>query len=170
MIDTARRYLSLRVLAILPIILFIPTLVSFGIAEPDALWPEASGVFFHLAVLLLVSRLPGPQWGKAAGYAWVALDTLAGIMAINYVEYDIYWPVRLGAQVFAGFWIITSAVCMRPWSIRIVGVITGIWLGGFSFVSMRAPEEALYPAGLLILVWFALISIRSRKIETPDPS
>ncbi|GAA3208059.1 hypothetical protein ACFO1B_18850 [Dactylosporangium siamense] len=149
-----------RTLALLPIVLFIPSLVSFAVSEPGVVWPEYSGVFFHLAILFLVARMDAPQWAKAAGYSWIALDVLTGILSINDVPYEITWPVRLGGHVFAGLWIAVSSVHARSVAIRVVGVLTGVWLGAFSFVADVAPEEALYPAGLLIVVWFGLLAVR----------
>jgi hypothetical protein len=150
---------SFRMLAIAPIILFIPSLVSFVVAEPGVVWPEYTGVFFHLAILLLISRMEAPDWAKAAGYGWIALDVLTGIMSINEVPYDITWPVRLGGHVLAGVWIVMSSVHARPWPIRIVGSLTGLWLGAYSFVANIAPEPVLYPAAMLIIVWFVLLAV-----------
>ncbi|WP_220449122.1 hypothetical protein [Nonomuraea mesophila] len=39
-------------------------------------------------ILFLVSRLEAAPWAKAAGYGWVTLDVLAGILMINAVEHD----------------------------------------------------------------------------------
>ena len=43
--------LNFRVVALAPVVLFIPSLVSFAIAEPGTVWPEYPGIFFHLAFL-----------------------------------------------------------------------------------------------------------------------
>ncbi|GGM94486.1 hypothetical protein GCM10011609_34940 [Lentzea pudingi] len=150
--------LSFRIIAILPIILFVPSLVSFAISEPGVVWPECSGVFFHLAILLLVSRLDAPNWAKAAGYSWITLDVLTGIMSINGVAHDITWPIRLGGHVFAGVWIAVASACASRQIIRVVGIVTGVWLGGYSFVADIAPDFVLYPSALLIIVWFALLA------------
>lgn len=101
------------VLPLLPFVLFLPTLVSFVIDEPGAVWVEFPGVFFHLAILLLISRLDAPDWAKAAGYGWIAIDVLSGILTINAVPYEITRPVRLGGHVLAGVWIAMSSVFLR---------------------------------------------------------
>jgi uncharacterized membrane protein len=44
----------------------------------------------------------------------------------------------------------------------VVGVITGVWLAGYSFVGTLLAEEFLRPAEILILVWFALLAIFHR--------
>ena len=166
MIDPHKPYLSMRVLAILPIVLFIPSLISFIVAEPGVVWPEYSGIFFHLSILFLISRMDAPNWAKAAGYGWIVLDVLTGILSINEVPYDITWPVRLGGHVLAGVWIAVSSACARQWVIRIVGVLTGVWLGGYSFVANFAPESLIQPAGALIIVWFVLLAV----MYTPSSS
>ena len=170
MIDPRKNYLSFRMLAILPILFFLPSLVSFAISEPGVDWPEYTGVFFHLVILFLISRMDAPSWAKAAGYGWIILDVLTGIMNINGVDYDIHWPVRLGGHVLAGVWIATSSACARNLAVRVVGILTGLWLGGYSFVANIAPEEILYPAGLLIIVWFALLAIKYQPTRDADPS
>ena len=160
MLDPNRPYLSFRILAVLPIVLFTPTLVAFAVAEPGVIWAEYPGVFFHLSILFVIFRMRTPTWTKAAGLAWITLDVLAGITSINGVPYDITWPIRLGGHVFAGTWIATSSLFAAHRSIRVVGVLTGVWLGGYSFVANIAPVPVLYPTSLLLVVWFALLAWR----------
>lgn len=157
--DPRSSHLGFRTIAILPVILFIPSLVSFAVAEPGVVWPEYTGVFFHLAILLLISRMNAPDWARAAGYGWITLDVLTGVMSINGVAYEITWPVRLGGHVLAGLWILVSSACARRWVIRIVGGLTGVWLAGYSFVANVVPAPVLYPAALLIVVWFVLLAV-----------
>ena len=160
---------STRTLAIVPIALFLPTLVSFVVSEPGVVWPEYTGVFFHLAILLLVARLDAPVWAKAAGYSWVALDVLTGIMSINGVAYDVTWPVRLGGHVFAGTWILTSSLFAHHRATRLVGAVTGAWLASYSFVAPIAPHAALAPSSVLIIAWFALLATRYDATNAPRP-
>ncbi|GGL10505.1 hypothetical protein [Mangrovihabitans endophyticus] len=150
--------LSFRVLAVLPIILFLPSIVAFAVAEPGVVWPEYPGVFFHLAILVLIARIDAPPWAKAAGYSWITLDVLTGIMSIYGVAYDLTWPVRLGGHVFAGVWILTSSLCARNRAIAVVGAITGVWLGAYSFIADVAPVQILYPSAPLVIVWLALLA------------
>ncbi|MER7115064.1 hypothetical protein ABT332_11305 [Saccharomonospora azurea] len=164
MFDARRRYVSLRLLALLPLVLFFPAVIAFFV-DPDVAWGEYLGVFFHLSILFLVSRLEAAPWAKAAGYGWVALDVLAGILMINEVAYDTAWAVRLGGHVLAGVWIVSSSLVNRAWPVTAVGVITGLWLTGYSFVGNVLPESFLRPAGILILVWFALLAIFHRPAE-----
>jgi hypothetical protein len=167
MLDPRRHYLSLRLVALLPLVLFLPAVVAFFV-DPDVAWGEYLGVFFHLSILFLVSRLPAANWAKAAGYGWVVLDVLTGILMINDVDHDTAWAVRLGGHVLAGVWIVASSLVSRPWPIRVVGVLTGVWLAGYSFVGSHLAEEFLRPAGILILVWFALLAGLHR--DEPDHS
>lgn len=95
-----RRSASDGVLA--PVVLFLPTLVAFAVSKPGVIWPEYSGIFFHLAFLLVIARLNAPEWARAAGYGWIAFDALTGILAINGLPYDLTWPVRMGGHVLAG--------------------------------------------------------------------
>lgn len=138
--------------------LFLPTLVSFVIDEPGAVWVEFPGVFFHLAILLVISRLDAPEWAKVAGYGWIAIDVLSGILTINGVPDEITWPVRLGGHALAGVWLAMSSVALRRPLVTAVGVVTGVWLGGCSFVIAHAPEWILAPSSILIMVWFAMLA------------
>ncbi|WP_434441585.1 hypothetical protein [Lentzea sp. E54] len=158
MLDARRHYVSLRYLAILPLVLFFPAVIAFFV-NPEVEWGEYLGVFFHLSIFFLVSRLDAAPWAKAAGYGWVTLDVLAGILMINEIEYDIAWAVRLGGHVLAGVWIVASSLVSRVWPVIVVGMITGLWLASYSFVGTVLPETYLRPAGILILVWFALLAI-----------
>ncbi|WP_217139969.1 hypothetical protein [Streptomyces sp. AC627_RSS907] len=164
MFDARRHYVSLRSLALLPLVLFLPAVIAFFV-DPDVEWGEYLGVFFHLSILFLVSRLEAAPWAKAAGYGWVALDVLAGILMINEIEYDTAWAVRLGGHVLAGVWIVSSSLVSRAWPVSAVGVITGLWLAAYSFVGNVLPESFLRPAGILILVWFALLAVFHRPAE-----
>lgn len=166
MFSSNRVYLDVRWAAILPLVLFAPAVVAF-FAAPDVWWGEYLGVFFHLAILWLIPRLDAAQWSRAAGYGWVALDVLAGILMINGVDHDTAWAVRLGAHVLAGVWIVSSSAVSRSWIVTVLGVVTGVWLGGYSLVAPQLGEEFLRPAGILILVWFASIAATART--TADP-
>lgn len=158
MLDSNRPYLTLRTVALLPLALFAPAVVAFFTA-PNIWWGEYLGVLFHLSILFLVARLDAPQWAKAAGYGWVSLDVLAGILIINDVPYDTAWAVRLGAHVLAGTWIVAASLVNRSRIVAAAGIITGVWLAGYSFVGTLLPEEALRPAGICILIWFAAIAV-----------
>lgn len=161
MLDPRRPYLSLRAVALLPLVLFFPAVVAFFV-NPTVVWGEYLGVFFHLSILFLVSRLDAASWAKAAGYGWVTLDVLAGILMINDIPYDTAWAVRLGGHVLAGVWIVSSSLVAEAWPVRMVGVITGLWLASYSFAGNVLPEPFLRPAGICILVWFALLAFFHR--------
>ncbi len=169
MLDPRRPYLSLRTVALLPLVLFFPAVVAFFV-DPTVAWGEYLGVFFHLSILFLVSRLDAASWAKAAGYGWVALDVLAGILMINDIPYETAWAIRLGGHVLAGVWIVSSSLVSEARPVRVVGTITGFWLAAYSFVGNALPEEFLRPAGICILVWFALLAIfhRSAAERSPD--
>lgn len=162
MLDPRRHYLSLPVVALLPLVLFFPAVIAFFV-NPEVAWGEYLGVFFHLSILFLVSRLDAAPWAKAAGYGWVTLDVLTGILMINDVPYETAWAVRLGGHVLAGVWIVSSSLVSKAWPVRVVGVVTGLWLAGYSFAGDVLPESALRPAGICILVWFALLAIFNRS-------
>lgn len=153
----------------IPVALFVPVVTSFFIESAESeKWPEYIGIFFHLAVLPLVARLSAPEWGKAAGYGWLTVDIVVGVLAINDVTAGLTEILRLGGHVCAGVWIITSSLCSRSWPIRIVYTLTGVWLAGYSFVAPVTPSQLLTPASLLAVVWFALHATFPADPANPD--
>lgn len=159
MLTADREILSFRTLAILPLILFLPPLVSFAVA-PGAIAFEYVGILYHLAMLFLISRMDAPEWGKAAGFGWITIDVVAGAMLINEVPAEIATPVRLGGHILAGVWIMTASLLTSQQSIRVVGVILGFCLSAYTFVGNVLPEGFLSPTGLLMIVWLGLLAWR----------
>lgn len=168
--NPTRQYLSTRAVALIPILLFLPPVASFFV-DPGATWAEYFGVLFHLSLLLLVSRLRAPEWGRAAGYGWLTIDVLVGVLKINALPDDLTDAMRLGGHVMAGTWILAASWCASSWPVRIVGSITGIWLAGYTFVAEILPSGSLTPASLLIILWFALIAASPVAVgdDTCDP-
>ena len=92
-------------------------------------------------------------------------EDAAGSLMINGVPYDTAWAVRLGGHVLAGGWIVSSSLVCEAWPVRVIGVVTGLWLASYSFVADVLPESYLRPAGICILIWFALLAIYHRSAE-----
>ncbi|MFE7127710.1 hypothetical protein [Streptomyces sp. NPDC057617] len=157
MLTVNREILSFRTLAVLPIVLFVPTL-ALGLATDGSPVGESVGVLFHLSILFVVSRMNAPIWAKAAGFGWLALDITTGAMLINNVPYDIAWPVRLGGHVLAGVWTITVSLLCRSTAIRAVGVVSGLWLALYTFFGAVLSNLWLSPQAFLTLVWFGLLA------------
>ena len=53
------RFLSTRAIAIAAFTFFAPVVVTFA-ASPGVFWADYPGILFHLAIFLLVPRLPAP--------------------------------------------------------------------------------------------------------------
>ena len=125
-----------------------------------------------LHFLLLVARLRAPEWARAAGYGWLTLDVLTGILSINGLPYDTTWPVRMGGHVLAGVWIATSSLHNRRLSIRIVGLLTGVILGGYSLVGNVLPLVFIQPSGIGLIAWLALMAVFAgpEDLRAPDDS
>ena len=93
--------LSTRAVSLIAFVLFVPVVASFRFA-PGTRWAAYVGIFYHLAVFLLVFKLPAPEWARAAGYGWLLLDVAAGTLNIKQVQPAIAHQVRLGGHIFAG--------------------------------------------------------------------
>lgn len=147
---------SPRILAIAAIAFFAPVAVTFAIA-PGVWWADYPGIFFHLAIFLLVPCLPAPDWAKAAGYGWIVLDVMTGVLTLHGVPHAIADSVRLGGHIFAGIWI-ASASMSGSSPMNVVGLITGAWLFTFTFVSPFLPMTMLAPASISMLLWLGIVA------------
>lgn len=65
MLDPHRPYASLRLVALLPLLLFLPAVIAFFL-DPDVAWGEYLGVFFHLSCHAWI-RHRGPRPLATAG-------------------------------------------------------------------------------------------------------
>ncbi|WP_407542512.1 hypothetical protein Q0M94_23255 (plasmid) [Deinococcus radiomollis] len=143
-------------LAISALVCFAPVVVTFAVA-PGVWWADYPGILFHLAMFFLVAKLPAPDWAKAAGYGWLVLDVMTGVLTLNHVPHATADFVRLGGHVFAGIWLVTSALSgSRPY--KIIGVLTGAWLGGYTFLSPFLPMTVIGPTAIFFLIWLGIIA------------
>jgi hypothetical protein len=124
---------STRDVALTAFILFAPVVASFRLA-PDSRWAEYLGIFFHLAIFFLVTKLPTPEWARTAGYGWLLLDVTAGALIINHVPRAVADYVRLGGHIFAGIWIAMASLQGSP-AAMLTGLPAGAFLFGYTFVS-----------------------------------
>lgn len=148
--------LTARPFAIVALLCFAPVVVSFAVA-PGAWWTDYPGILFHLAMFMVVAKLPAPGWAKAAGFAWLALDVTTGVMTLNAVPHAIAIYVRYGGHIFGGAWIATASLSGGR-AVKIVGLINGLLLFSYTFVSPFVPAKALAATAPLWLVWLAIVA------------
>jgi hypothetical protein len=169
MFRESREILSFRAIAILPIVFFAPSVV-LALAFPQGKVDATTGILFHVAMIFVVGRLPGPNWAKAAGFGWLTLDILCGALMLNDVPYEIAWPVRLGGHILAGIWLITESVLCTNRTIQVVGIVTGLWLITYTFFGTVLPTAVLGPPSVLTIVWLALLAWKYRPAEEATPA
>ncbi len=155
------RSLSPTWIALPALILFAVVVVSFS-RPHRPWWTDYPGIIWHLLTFILVAKLDAPDWARAAGYGWLVIDVLVGVLTLNHVPAALYFPIRLGGHVFGGTWITMASLSGSP-AMRIVGVIAGVWLAGYSFVSPFVSPKALGPDSILVIVWLGIIAWRYRK-------
>ena len=148
--------LSIRTVSLIALLLWAPVVASFRFA-PGARWAEYVGIFFHLAVFLLVFKLPAPEWARVAGYSWLLLDVAAGTLRINQVQPAIAQHVRLGGHIFAGIWIVMASL-QGSLAAKLAGLPAGAILFAYTFASPFLPTVCLSPAAILVLVWLAILA------------
>lgn len=134
---------------------FIPKL---GLTANSVLSLELNGgllpVVAHLLLLPVILALPAPKWAKAVGYGWVMVDIVTDIMALNGLSDSLYLPIRYGGHIGAAVWILSSSFAAKGW-MRIIGIVLGLLLGGFSFIP-HGSYLILLPTGFLLPIWFYL--------------
>jgi len=148
--------LSTRTVSLIVFALWVPVVASFRFA-PGNRWVEYVGIFFHLAMFLLVFKLPAPEWAKAAGYGWLLLDVAAGALMINHVPRTIAGNMRLGGHIFAGIWFVMASL-QGSFAAKLAGVPAGLFLFAYTFASPFLPPVWLSPASIFVLVWLGIIA------------
>ena len=148
--------LSIRTVSLIALWLFAPVVASFRFA-PGTRWPGYVGIFYHLAVFLLVFKLPAPEWARAAGYGWLLLDVAAGVFRINQAQSTIAQHIRLGGHIFAGIWIAMVSL-QGSLATKLVGLPAGAILFAYTFASPFLPTVWLSPAAILVLAWLAILT------------
>lgn len=154
MIDPIRS-VEPRYFAIAALLCWAPIVVSFTL-WPHAWWVDYVGILLHLAMFMLVAKLEAPDWAKAAGYGYVLLDVTTGVLTINDVPYSTALFIRLAGHIFCGIWMVTASL-QGSWPTRVVGIITGTWLAGYTIVAAFVPITALGPASILTVIWMAML-------------
>ncbi len=151
------RSVSPRWFAIAAFVFFAPVVILIITRHP-VWWADYPGILFHLAMFMLVAKLPAPDWAKAAGYGWLVLDVMTAVLTLNHVPYSIFEFVRFGGHIFGGIWLATASLS-GPRGVKIVGVITGVYLFAYTFVSPFVTPVALGPNSLLVLIWLVLVAL-----------
>lgn len=77
-------------------------------------------------------------------------------MTLNHVSREIAIYIRLGGHIFGGVWIATASLA-RTRLVKAFGVLQGLLLCGYTFVSPFVPMKALSATAFLYLIWLGLI-------------
>ena len=147
-----RPYASLKVLGVLPAIMFVFIIIFNGTKLSGAI-----GILYHLIILGIVTRLKAPIWAKAAGFGWLTLDVCCGIMTLCNVEEAVANPVRLGGHVLCGIWIASVCLFCKNRILKYLGFFIAAWLALYSFFGGVLPMSMLTVPGILVVVWLALM-------------
>ena len=149
---TDKPYVSLKILGVLPAIMFIFIIILNGTKVSGAI-----GIIYHLIILGIVTRLKAPVWAKAAGFGWLTLDVCCGIMTLCNVEGAVANPVRLGGHVLCGIWIASVCLFCKNRILKYLGFFIASWLALYSFFGGVLPMSMLTLPGILVVVWLALM-------------
>jgi hypothetical protein len=157
--DSHQERSSFRTVTILPNLFFIPA-VALYLINPGLKISHVLGIIFHMLVIFVVSRLPAPQWAKAAGYCGIALDITSGVMSLNNLPSDIALSLRLSAHLLSAMWFISASLLRKPLAIRILGVAEGLWIGLYTFFGSVLPITVLAPASVISVVWYGILAYK----------
>jgi hypothetical protein len=157
--NTHQERFSFRTVAILPILFFIPA-VALYLINPGLKIGHILGIIFHMLVIFVISRLPTPQWAKAAAYCGIALDITSGVMSLYNLPSDIALSLRLSAHLLSAMWFISASLLRKPLVIKILGVTEGLWIGLYTFFGSVLPITALAPASVISVVWYGVLAYK----------
>src|SRR4051812_43661025 len=128
--SSSRRTAS--VFAIVAAILFAIMIPMFKMAAGNsniAVVVAILAVAFHVLLFPVVAQLRAPEWARAAGYAWLAIDTTLNIMSLNGADAHAVTQVRLGAHIMAALWA-GNASLHRETIVKVVGIAFAIAIAG----------------------------------------
>ncbi|HSP16658.1 MAG TPA: hypothetical protein VLV78_18070 [Thermoanaerobaculia bacterium] len=145
--------------------LFVALIVAFSAAGPGPL-PTTSllligvfGVASHVVLFPVVAQLPAPSWARAAGYAWIAIDVMLNIAAVNGGDIKLISALRLGGHIPAGLWMAAAAL-EAAGATRYVGTLLGALLIVHAFASPWIPMWIIFIPFVMIPLWLALVGGR----------
>src|SRR5574344_816155 len=174
----------LQTLAIISFSLMIASMPLFlfsgGIGEYIR---EYVGLIWHISMFFFIMKLPVPAWGKVAGSFWIVLDVLSGMLylnnfygvvsdptlgIVNQGPFTICYITRLAAHIFEGTWLISSALTTKNKVIKGFGVLAGVLLAGYSFLSPFVPTWVFSLNSPFMIVWFFIIAIGKYEKKPKD--
>jgi hypothetical protein len=130
---------------------------------PRARWVQVVGVGAHALLLPLTARLAAPDWVRAMGYGWVAVDGAASIAVLGGKAPASVMPVRLGGHLLAAAWLVGAAQSL-PQPARWLGLLAASCLGGHTLLApftQHKPPVLLYASGPLLVGWLGALSYTS---------
>jgi hypothetical protein len=144
--------------AYLGVILFVGLFLTFGApAGAIPVWISAYlGIGSHLAWFPVVAALPAPLWARIGGWAWLSSDVILNTMSLNGVTNPDFMAFRLGAHVLAATWVLMTSA-QATGVVRYLGYLFAFILGGYSLVAPWVPASALFPAVVVLILWFVVV-------------
>lgn len=142
-------------------VLFVALIVAFHLAGANASatgWVLAIGVVAvtsHLILLPVVGAIDVPQWARAGGYAWIAIDVMVSIATVNGADGELMSVLRLGGHLPAAVWIAFAASRLGG-AAREVGALLAAMLTVHAFASPWIPLWVIYIPFVTIPVWLTL--------------
>jgi len=143
-------------------VLFIALFAAFSMPTLAPIAPYL-GITIHWLLFPVVAAVPATSWGRAAGYGWLVIDNVAGMLAINGVDFAM--TVRLGGHLSAAVWVLAASLLAEGWH-RALGIfVAAVVFGAVSLIPANAFEWSrwLLPAGLpLFVIWLGNAGYRLR--------
>jgi len=121
------------------------------------------GVASHVVLLPVVAALSAPEWARAGGYAWIAIDAMLNVARVNGAASSVIDPLRLGGHISAGIWMLMAA-SEGAGPVCIVGVPLAVVLMAHALTSQWIPPWILFIPFMTIPVWLTLVGVRLRRV------
>jgi hypothetical protein len=115
---------------------------------------------FHLSLIPVVAALPSPEWARATGYAWIAIDNVLVFMGFFGVGAEVIVPARWGVHLACATWMF-GASASGSGGVKTVGYLAAAALVVVSyvgpFIGTANVQPSLGPAALLLIIWLVLV-------------
>lgn len=153
----------------LPLISLFGWVAMFGIKPFDIFWGNCVALIYHLALVPVVRRLPGPIEIRMSGYLWTFFDALIDVISINHIGEDNVWALRMGVHLFAAIWMVGTSIQLKG-APRYIGVPMGSLLLIHAIFGADLAETEMVLGAFIIpmmIAWLISLSIYLRR--NPEP-
>ena len=156
------RVFRLRVAAVFSLASFL--VLNFLFLSHRSLAADYAGIPWHFGLLLLIAMVEAPNWARAMGFAWVALEFIVSGASIHGFPPELTTPIRFGgAHLCTALWV-AGALYGKPIVLQVVGV--GLVLIHLATCLLPIPVSMplFFAMFSLTFLWVALLGWAGERV------